>query len=84
MVWTTSIKRTGQCIGHTAKGARCKRKTARGDVCFMHLRNQSLAIKKSTIPNAGLGVYTLSERKKGDYLTNYKGEKSARKTFLIL
>lgn len=76
MVWTTGIKRTGQCIGHTAKGTRCKRKTARGDVCFMHLRGLGLQIKKSTIPDSGLGVYSTRARKKNDYLTNYKGEKA--------
>lgn len=77
--WTKNIKKTSQCTSQTVAGKRCKRRSARGDVCFMHLRQQGLKIKKSTIKDAGLGLFTIPSRRKNDYLTNYKGERSRAK-----
>ena len=77
--WTYSTKRTSVCSAHCLNGKRCKRRTSRSDKCWMHLKKEGLQIKKSNIPEAGLGLFTTIPRQKKDYLTNYKGVKSATK-----
>jgi hypothetical protein len=64
-----------QCTGHTKSGRRCKRKTARSNLCYAHLESEKhLAIKPSHIRGAGLGLYTTVPRPPGRRITDYTGE----------
>jgi SET domain-containing protein len=65
-----------RCIGVTLKGARCKRNTIKYvNRCYNHARSElGLVVKKSTIPGAGLGLFTTVARKRGDIITEYVGE----------
>jgi hypothetical protein len=55
-----------QCREITKKGVRCKRKTVIGSAyCCTHLAcNHHLKIKKSTIPDAGKGLFAVDNRSK--------------------
>ncbi len=65
-----------RCKAKTKSKTQCKRNTARSHFCWMHLKsNESLQIKKSTIPNSGLGLYTLKNRKRNDKITGYTGKR---------
>jgi hypothetical protein len=65
-----------RCIGVTLKGARCKRNTIKYvNRCYNHARSElGLVVKKSTLPGAGLGLFTTVARKRGDLLSQYVGE----------
>ena len=72
-----SEKASQQCEATTKAGARCRLRTTRGKVCWVHLKHQQgLRVKKSRI--AGLGLYTTKPRKKNERLTTYKGEPMTR------
>jgi hypothetical protein len=46
------------CTAHTKKGTLCRQRTAKGQYCWNHLRSiHGLRIKKSTVPNAGFGLF---------------------------
>ena len=66
---------SGRCTGiNKRNGLQCKRRTARGPLCYAHLEAlKGLKIKKSKIPRAGLGLFTVKARKKNDFLTSYGG-----------
>jgi SET domain-containing protein len=51
-----------RCLGNTKNGARCKRKCIIGfEYCPAHLKStKHLAIKQSTIPNAGQGLFAVN------------------------
>ena len=52
-----------QCVATTKAGARCRLRTTRGQVCWVHLKHKrGLRVKKSGV--AGLGLYTTKRRKK--------------------
>jgi len=73
-----------RCIGHTKNGSRCKRRTARTQLCFAHLETQEhLKIQPSHIRGAGLGLYTTIPRRKNQRVTDYTGEEvvSHRRNF---
>ena len=72
-----------QCIEIKKDGNRCKRKTCIGvPVCHQHLESKyKLKIKKSSIPNAGKGLFVFDKFaendiifKKGDKIISYEGE----------
>jgi len=73
-----------QCVGTVKNGNRCKRKVAIGlDLCFNHLESvKHLKIKKSTIPNAGKGLFAVDKSaepnaiifKKDQLIADYSGE----------
>lgn len=77
--FTHNIKRTSVCIAKTATGNKCKRRTCRSNYCWMHLKTQNgLVIKKSSIENGGLGLFTTVDRKKKDFVGPYIGIPSSR------
>ena len=52
------ITKSIRCKSVTLKHARCKKMTRRTNQCWIHLlKNNNLRIKKSLIPNAGLGLF---------------------------
>jgi len=73
-----------RCIEHTKTGAQCKRQTVIGSpYCYTHLvYKHHLRIKKSTIPNAGMGLFAVDPTdntdriifKAGQTIVKYKGE----------
>lgn len=68
-------RRVMQCLGHTKSGARCKRRTARGNLCWMHLDSEyHVKIKTSGIPNTGLGLYATKRFRKTERVIPYEGE----------
>jgi hypothetical protein len=53
---------------------RCTEDVTVGDMCVKHLRlMQGLEIRKSQIPNGGLGLYTTISRRRGDLIGYYTG-----------
>jgi len=47
-----------RCTADNKKGTQCKARTAMGQYCWTHLRTiTGLRIKKSTIPNGGMGLF---------------------------
>lgn len=70
-----SVREVVRCSGTTGRGTRCARRTARTSYCYQHLEKQEhLKIKKSGIPNAGLGLFTTVKRKPGDKVAPYTGK----------
>ena len=54
---------------------RCKHTTNRGIFCWQHLKQkEGFRIKKSTIPNAGLGLFTTKPIKNNVNVTEYSGD----------
>lgn len=56
-----------QCTAHTESGSRCKLRVCVGvPYCWIHNRSiKHLAIKKSTIQNAGKGIFAIRTKTKG-------------------
>lgn len=53
----------------------CKNEAEYGTLCWIHLAlNKGLAIQESTIENAGMGLFTLIDRKKNSIITEYTGK----------
>ena len=53
------VGKSVQCSAKTKTGRRCKKTTLRSGLCMIHLnRDQNLRIKQSTLPGAGLGLFT--------------------------
>ena len=74
-----SVYQSQRCVGTTLKGERCKLRTARGTRCWQHMKkHKKLRIKKSGVPNGGLGLYTTERIRKGKSIGKYKGEKMSR------
>ena len=71
-----SINVCHQCEAITSKKKRCKNNTCvTSPFCAIHTQyQQGLRVKKSTIPNANLGLFTTVPRKKGENIVNYTGE----------
>ncbi len=70
------ITETLQCQGKTLIGRRCNRKTKRGPYCWAHMQAKlNLRIKQSSIPQAGLGVFSgKTPIKKGSKIVEYSGD----------
>ena len=67
-----------QCTAITSKGTRCKRKVCIGKPeCSLHRKD--LQIKKSTIPNAGKGLFAKRDFKKNEVIGKYTGERVTAK-----
>ena len=66
-----------RCTGLKADGERCGRTTCKFlPMCFQHLRKEmGLAVKTSTIPNAGLGLFTTRPFAKDSYIAPVDGQR---------
>ena len=70
-----SIEVTVQCRAIKKNGKRCERMTSQTSMCPQHLRRRlGLEVKESTIPHAGLGLFTTKDRKKGENICTYSGK----------
>lgn len=65
-----------RCIGITKAGHQCNRRTVKMlPTCYQHTKSKyGVEIKKSQIPNAGDGLFTLKEFKANDTIVPYSGE----------
>ena len=71
----TIVMPTQRCTADTKNGDHCKQRTARGQYCWNHLRSLcGLAIKKSSIPNAGKGLFA-ARFLPADTRINYTGDR---------
>ena len=74
------IKSCARCTHSKNNGIKCKRNTCiYGPKCWQHTNN--LLIKKSTIPNAGKGLFSKTTIKKDTIITQYTGELLTAKQF---
>ena len=74
-----SVKECDQCTATTASGQRCRKRTCRGPVCWMHAKSQhGLRVKPSQIQNAGLGLYATKRLAKNARIAPYMGEPQTR------
>ena len=73
-------KRTcSQCTATTAKGTRCRKRTCRSGLCWLHLkRDEGLRIKPSSVPGAGLGLFATEDFSRTDNIAPYTGEQLTR------
>jgi len=73
-------KRTcSQCTATTAKGTRCRKRTCRSGLCWLHLkRDEGLRIKPSSVPGAGLGLFATEDFRHTDKIAPYTGEQLTR------
>lgn len=71
-----------RCNASTKDGDRCKNTTVnRFPYCWVHLKSKDkLVVKKSTIPNAGLGLFYVGKKSvpKNKDITSYSGTVSSR------
>ena len=70
-----------QCKSKTLKNARCKKRTAKSKKCWIHLgKEDNLRIKKSTLPNAGEGLFAYKKRfRKNKTIGAYRGKKMTKR-----
>ncbi len=69
------------CNGTTLQNRSCRRRTARGQKCWMHTKKElNLRVKDSTVPHGGLGLFTAEKTyKKGEVITPYTGDLLTKK-----
>ena len=77
----TPLIRSLRCKSMTLKNTRCKKITKRTDKCWIHLlKNDNLRIKKSSLPNAGLGLFAGRKKiNKSESLGYYTGRRIKNK-----
>jgi hypothetical protein len=77
------IKECNQCSFVKPGGERCKLKPcATFPYCHIHLMYQEgLRVKKSNIPNAGMGLFAVKDFDKGDLIAPYSGDRLTKKQF---
>ena len=69
-----------RCSGITKSGARCKCKTRKTNLCWIHLKKtKNLRVKPSNIAGAGFGLYATKDFKKKEKVAEYKGLTKRRK-----
>ncbi len=72
---TGRIVESVQCEYKLNDGRLCLEPTKQTTLCKKHLKMYNhLEIKKSTIPNAGLGLFATSNLKADTFICEYKGE----------
>ena len=72
-----SIRKSQVCEAQTAKKQRCRNRTARGKMCWVHLKKlKGLRVKKS---RHGLGLFTTRDIHKNKIIVPYKGEAMTKK-----
>ena len=71
-----SIYKSQQCEAETLSKRQCRRRTARGKRCWIHLKNlKGLRVKKSM---HGLGLFTTRDIKSKKIITPYEGERMTK------
>lgn len=71
-----SLRTCGQCAATTRRGDQCKNRTCVvGPYCWIHTKiDEGFVVKKSTIPNAGKGLFAAEDFAKGEEIGQYRGE----------
>lgn len=78
-----TVYECARCSGKTQDDHRCKKHTCKiPKLCWQHLaKEKNLKVKKSTIPNAGQGLFALKTFPKDTSLGEYKGKVMSREEF---
>lgn len=64
-----------RCTANNKSGSRCKNRVCIGTtVCHAHRKQLGLRVKKSTIPDAGKGLFATRKFKKNEIIGQYGGE----------
>ena len=79
--FSSDVRNSQQCKSNTLKGLQCKKRTAKTKKCWIHLgKENNLRIKKSSIPNAGLGLYSYKGKfEKNDKIGKYTGKQITKR-----
>ena len=78
----SDVRDSRQCVSNTLKGKQCRKRTAKIKKCWIHLgKEDNLIIKKSLIPNAGLGLFSFKKPfEKQMKIGKYTGKKRQNAT----
>lgn len=69
-----------RCKFIKSNGQKCKRNTCKGFLCWQHsMIDLGIRVKKSTIPNAGFGLFATKDMKKDHKIGEYNGIKMTKK-----
>ena len=64
-----------RCASYTVNGPRCRNNASKGRAtCAVHRGLLHLFVAQSSLPNAGLGLYTSASIEKGTVISNYTGQ----------
>ncbi|CAB3985446.1 SET domain-containing [Paramuricea clavata] len=76
-----SIRKSQQCVSNTQKDARCRKRTAHTEKCWIHLAKQNnLRIKPSNVAGAGKGLFAWKKPiTRGKLISKYTGRKLSKK-----
>ncbi len=73
------MKECSQCMANTKEGRRCKNRTCKSGLCWIHLkRDKGLRIKPSSVQGLGQGLFVTRKFKKNERITEYTGERLSR------
>lgn len=80
-----SIRNCNTCSATTKSGIRCKRRTCiTWPYCWQHTKSHyKLRIKKSGIPAAGLGLFTLQNIRRNTKIADYTGVQKSLQEYAI-
>lgn len=75
------LKKVSQCRAKKKDGGRCTRRTGKyGPFCWQHTQKHvGVEVKRSTIPNAGNGLFAKREFKRGELVRHQPHEGVAKK-----
>eukprot|EP01052_Picozoa_sp_SAG31_P023705 SAG31_NODE_1972_length_6762_cov_16.244635_3_plen_160_part_00 len=74
-----SLKECSQCMANTKEGRRCKNRTCKSGLCWIHLkRDKGLRIKPSSVQGLGQGLFVTKRFQKNERITKYTGERLSR------
>ena len=66
-----SVRECTQCSAQTKRGTRCTRRTCKYyEYCFQH-QTAGVAVKKSTIPRSGMGLFATKDFKAKQKIVSY-------------
>src|SRR4051812_48601513 len=64
-----------QCEAITKTGKRCKNRTVKSTMCWVHLKQlKQLRIKQTNVKEANLGLFTTKQIKRNQKITDYTGK----------
>lgn len=75
-----SIRKSKQCISNTLHSARCRKRTAHTEKCWIHLaKYNNLRIKPSNVIGGGKGLFSWKRTiPRGSIISKYTGRKRAK------
>ena len=72
-----AISRSSRCTAMTLAGPKCKNRTRRGNMCWVHLqKKKGLRVRET---KHGLGLFAWKEIEAGEPITPYSGKRLTKK-----